>query len=482
MEVARTQIGHYADGVYFISLAPLSAAEDIITTIAESIGMIFFGEQSPAQQLIDFLKDRSMLLLLDNFEHLLEGASLVSDIIQRAPRVRVLATSREQLNLRGETIYSLRGLDFPTWETPDDALAYDAVKLFMQSARRVQPDFEIRSDDLDYLARICRLTEGMPLGIELAAGWVDVLSLEQIATEIQHGIDILETEMRDVPERHRSLRATFDRSWGQLDDTEQTIFARLSVFRSGFTLLAAEAVAGASTRHLRTFARKALIQTKGNERFAIHELLRQFGAGKLIDMSELPSILARHASFFTAFMAERKQEMKTTGQLKAIALIDPDFENVRTAWQHIVNQQAWEQFPAFIHSLWYYCEQRSRAQELLDLLELAVSILQTTAPSAETELALGRVLAILGWAYNDLSFSEKGAATGDKAIRILRQHGSPDDLLLALAIRQFTANTLPQLDVALQVAQEGIQVARAVDDPYWEGIPPDLRELGRYSA
>src|SRR6185503_15165002 len=157
-----------------------------------------------------------------------DGAQLVADLIQAAPNVRLMTTSRERLNLRGETVYTLRGLDFPTWETPDDALQYDAVKLFMQSAHRVRPDFELQARDLDFLARICRLTAGMPLGIELAAGWVDVLSLEQIATEIQQGIDILETEMRDVPERQRSIRATFDWTWERLTEDEKTAFMRLS--------------------------------------------------------------------------------------------------------------------------------------------------------------------------------------------------------------------------------------------------------------
>src|SRR5258708_1317580 len=124
-------------------------------------------------RLLDCLRDRFLLLVLDSFEHLLDGVPFVADILRIAPGVRVLITSRERLTLRSETTYALRGLDFPTGEKLEDALEYDAVKLFMRSARRVRPDFELQTDDLVYLGWICRLTAGMPLAIELAAGWID---------------------------------------------------------------------------------------------------------------------------------------------------------------------------------------------------------------------------------------------------------------------------------------------------------------------
>jgi len=190
---AERQLYHFADGVFFVPLAPLATADNIVTTIAEHIGFSFHGSASPGEQLLDYFRDRHILLVLDNFEHLLDGAGLVTGIIQSAPHSKVLATSREKLNLSGETVFTLFGLHVPDWETPDDALAYDAVQLFMQSAQRVRPDFELRTEDLDDLARICHLMEGMPLGIVLAAGWVDVLSLEQIVAELEQGIGILET-------------------------------------------------------------------------------------------------------------------------------------------------------------------------------------------------------------------------------------------------------------------------------------------------
>ena len=332
IEVARTQIRRYDDGVYFIPLAPLSSPNDIVTTIAENIGFVFNGEISPSLQLVNFLKGRRMLLVLDNFEHLLEGAELVSDIIQSTSGIKAIVTSRERLNLRGENGYSLHGLEFPTWETAEDAMEYDAVKLFMQSAHRVRSDFELHPDDLDFMARICHLTAGMPLGIELAAGWVDVLSLEKIADEIQRGIDILETNMRDVPERHRSLRATFEQTWNRLTEDEQTVFTQLSVFRSGFTLPSAEAVVSANVRHLRKLAQKALIQIEINDRYAIHELLRQYAEEQLIRMGDLDSRRQLHSTYYLNFLAKRDEDVRGRRQFEALQEIRTDFENIRLAW------------------------------------------------------------------------------------------------------------------------------------------------------
>ncbi|MEO8392987.1 MAG: LuxR C-terminal-related transcriptional regulator [Chloroflexota bacterium] len=469
LEAARVQVGRYADGVYFVPLAPLSSANDIVTTIAENIGFSFYGSNPPAQQLADFLRERSLLLVLDNFEHLLDGAPLIGDLVQAALDIRLLTTSRERLNLRGETVYVLRGLEFSTWETPEDALEYEAVKLFLRSAQRVRPDFEIQADNLDYLARICRLTGGMPLGIELAAGWADVLSLEQIATELQHGLDILETEMRDVPERQRSLRATFGRTWERLTDDEQRVFMRLSVFRGGFTVDAARAVAETDVRALRKLANKALVQVSPEGRHDIHELLRQYGAEKLAASGEEGAIEEKHAAFFAEFMLERKQDIKTDRQLEALKLIDPEFENVRVAWLHNIDQKVWDALPKFLHSFWFYLDVRTRGQLGVELLEYAVKALRSLPASAVIELARGRVLARIGWFYNDIGAFGNAYATCEEAIHILRQHDSPDDLMAALHERQNTPDKLGQQDIDLSFTQEGLTIARKIGDIYWEG-------------
>jgi predicted ATPase len=471
MEVSRTQIGGFVDGVYFVPLAPLSSPNDIVMTIAENIGFVFHGENPPAQQLVNFLKDRAMLLVLDNFEHLLDGAELVSDIIQSTPNIKIIVTSRERLNLRGETVYSLGGLEFPTWETPEDAMEYDAVNLFMQSARRVRSKFELHSDDLDFLARICRLTAGMPLGIELAAGWVDVLSLEQIATEIQQGIDILVTVLRDMPERHRSLRATFEQTWNRLTDDEQTVFARLSVFRGGFTLQSAEVVAEANARHLRKLAQKSLIQAETDERFTIHELLRQFGAGKLAETDELATIQAHHVQYFADFMAERKQDLKTDKELEALHLMDLEFENVRAAWLYVVNHHEWEQLPKILFSLYRYCDARARDQEIIQLFEFAMQTLNSVKSSPTVQLALARVNVYISWFYkNRKDELQKSQDMLNNAIPVLQEHDSIEDLIVAYHGLANTGTVQTQtITNAQSMSDLSYEFSQTLGDRYWQG-------------
>lgn len=465
---AHAQIGRFAHGVIFVPLAPRSDACDIVTAIAENIGFSFYGELLPAQQLLGFLRDRSLLLVLDNFEHMLPGALFVADLVRDSPDLRVLTTSRERLNLQGETVYALRGLDFPNEQSPQRVESYAAVKLIMQTAHRIRPDFELQTGDLIYLARICRLTAGMPLAIELAVGWLDILSLEHIANELKQGIDILDTNLRDLPERHRSIRATFEHTWRRLTDDERMVFGRLSVFRGGFTLPAAQAVAGANARHLRGLAQKALIQTEGNERYAIHELLRQFGAAKLAETDELPTVRARYATFFADFMQARQSELFTDQQLVALDRIGADFENICWAWNVLVDQHAFDELPKLLDGLWFFLDVHSRSQEGIDLFETTIHILQSLSPSDVTELALARLWARQAWFYNDIGLSEKAEETAEAAIRLLDRHDSPADRLVAFHALAMIYRFRGEREKLRRMAETGYELARKMMDRYWE--------------
>ena len=271
-----TQPSPFENGIYFIPLAPLHAANAVILTLAESVQFSFYAAHNPKQQLLDFLREKSMLLVMDNFEHVLDAANLVGDILEAAPNVKIIVTSRERLNLRGETVFNIGGMALTDWENLDTAQDNNAVKLFLQSARRVQPSFDLKADDLPHLAQIFQMVQGMPLGIELAAAWVDALHLEEIAQEIQQNRHFLETEMRDVPERHRSIRAVFEYSWHLLGDSERDIFTYLSVFRGGFTRDAAIAVTGIGLRALTTLVNKSLISRDSDGRYHIHVLIREY--------------------------------------------------------------------------------------------------------------------------------------------------------------------------------------------------------------
>ena len=238
IQVAADLSADYRDGVFFVNLAPVTSLQDVPQAVAEGIGVTLAGEDDLETQLLTHLASEHLLLVFDNLEHLIEAADVVSEILRAAPAVRVLATSRAKLNVTGETVFTLPGLEM-TWDAPDDAFLASGVHLFIDAAKRADPSFTLSAHDLAPLGRILDMVGGMPLGILLAAAWVDALRIDEIEVEITNSMDFLESEKRDIPERHRSMRAVFDYSWKMLSDDDRSTFTLLSVFRGGFTRHAA---------------------------------------------------------------------------------------------------------------------------------------------------------------------------------------------------------------------------------------------------
>jgi DNA-binding CsgD family transcriptional regulator len=274
LEVARRLPDRYSDGIYFVTMQALTSSNRIVPTIASSLGIQLMGDrQNTLEQLIEYCREKSILLVMDNYEHLLDGVQVVSDLLSAAPNIKVLATSRESLNLREEYLYNIGGLRYPDHNQITSTKGYSAVELFCERACQVYPSFSL-IDVIPDVVQICQLVDGMPLALELAASWLKSLSCEDIAAEIRRGLDILTTRLRNMPERHRSMCAVFDHSWQSLSDDERKTFQRLSVFRGGFTLEAAHAVAGADVYLLQALADKSFIRRDPtSKRYEIHELL-----------------------------------------------------------------------------------------------------------------------------------------------------------------------------------------------------------------
>jgi predicted ATPase/DNA-binding SARP family transcriptional activator len=395
---------HFPNGVFFVPLAALSSADQIVPAVTKALGFSFYEGREPRQQLLDYLREKRALLVLDNFDHLLSGADsvagvgLLADLLHTAPRVEILVTSRERLNLRQEQVYFIEGLAWPERDTPD-ASVYAAVKLFLQSARRAQSHFDVADDDLTHLVRICRLVEGMPLGIELAAAWVNMLSLADIADETQRGLDFLETDWRDVPARHRSIHAVFETSWQRLDKAERAAFCQLSVFRGGFTRQAAQDVTGASLRVLVALADKSLLRyDQAGDRYQIHELLRQYGAEVLKASPELETaVRGRHCAHFCAWLANRKAELGGARQQEALAEIEADISNVQAAWNWAAGQRKLAYIDQGMDSLCRFFELRNRNEEGEAAARIVATGLAEAEPeTAEEQLLLAKALAWQG--------------------------------------------------------------------------------------
>ncbi len=390
LEAACGQLGYFKRGVYFVSLAPLNAPDQIVATIAKTIGFQFYQAGDPRQQLLDHFREKSILLVLDNFEHLLAGAEIVSAILQVSPGVKVLATSRVKLNLQEETIFRIEGMDFPSWNRPEDVLDYDAVKLFLQSAHRVRPDFTLSSDDLGHVVHICQQVQGLPLGILLAAAWLDVLPLDEIADEITKGIDFLETEQQNVPVRQRSIRAVFDYSWSLLSPEEQTLFARLSVFCCTFTREAAQGIADASLKGLAALVNKSMLRRDPGGRYEIHELLRQYGQEKLNGIRQETCVDDCHCDYYINLVKQFGPHFTRRKQLETLAVLRAEFDNIRTAWERFVRRSEQGDIPEMAHYIAHVCELVGQPVQGQIMFRYAADVL-----GPEPSQALGTVLAYL---------------------------------------------------------------------------------------
>jgi len=330
----------YRDGVFWVDLAPLAGPEEIGESIAAALDY-----QAPDKtrallpQLLQTLSRQQLLLVLDNYEHLLDGAGVANDILRECPHLRLLATSRQRLNLASESRYELGGLAVPERATPDDALGYTAVKLFVDSGRRTRADFALSSDNVADVIRICRLVQGMPLGLVLAAAWLEVLSPGEIAEEIESGLDFLAADLADLPPRQRSMQTVFKRSWEMMSTAEQKVLARLSVFRGGFTREAAEQVAGANLRVLLSLTNKSLLQREAEDgRFTMHELLRQYAAGQRRQSDPVGDVALAHCRYFAGQVRAEVRRILSFYPLHMPREFAADRDNLRRAWDYALKQ------------------------------------------------------------------------------------------------------------------------------------------------
>lgn len=348
------------DGVYFVPLQPLNSPDLIVHAIAEALDLQFYDGQPPDYQLIDYLKSRRVLLILDNFEHLLDGAELMSNLLAAVPHVRFLVTSREALNLHEEWLATMPGMPYPADADDPHFADYAAVRLFRQHATRVRPDFSLDAER-ESVARICHLVEGTPLAIEMAACWVRALTCAEIATEIERGLDILQSPSRNTPTRHRSMRAVLDQSWALLSGDDQCAMAWLAIFQGRFTRHAAEQITGATVHELTTLLDKSwLRRSELAGGYEVHELLRQYAAEKLIESGDGEAAHLAHTRYYAAFMHQREVDLKGRRQLEALREIAAEIDNVRAAWQWAYQQADLDAVDHMLESLYLYFDMTER--------------------------------------------------------------------------------------------------------------------------
>ena len=294
----------FKDGAYFISLQSITDSKFLLQAIMESIGQGLLGTSDPKTQVCRYLKDKHMLLVLDNFEHLMDATDDVVEILENAPHLKILLTSREVLNVSQEWVWTLTGLAFPkTAQHHKDNQQYSAIEMFTASARHIDPSFDIDTE-YKHVIRLCQLVDGIPLALRIASSWLRSLTCEQLVEEISQSLDMLSTRLRDVPDHHRSIRTVFDHSWLGLSEKEQHAIKYLSVFRGSFSREAAHAVSNASLHMLTALIEKSLLNIDEDGRYSLHALLRQYIHEKLeADPDELEEASRLFTLYYGNFIA-----------------------------------------------------------------------------------------------------------------------------------------------------------------------------------
>jgi predicted ATPase/DNA-binding SARP family transcriptional activator len=485
--VAQAPGDRFPDGVYFVPLAAVQTVEGVVSAVAGAIGLSAAAGMEPRRQLLVYLRGKRMLLVMDNVEQLIdsprgegdghrrgEGMELLLEVLGAAPGVQLLVTSRMRLNASGEQVLVVPGMDYPA---PDgtglgqpvrSVLGYSAVQLYLQQARRVRPGYAPSDEALAKIGRICRMVEGMPLAIVLAAAWMDVLSPDEIAAELEKSMAFLRSELRDLPERHRSMVAAFDVSWHMLSEGERQAFAALSVFRGGCTREAVEVVAGAGLEILRALVRKSFLTRDQYERYQVHELLRQYGEDKLRERAEdWERARDRHCAYFAEYLAGHKDAFRKLGPGKARLEID----NICAAWHWMLDQGKLAECRQAIGGLQWFDEGPAWYSTRRPLLERTIALLRRAEPSRENRIALGMALCYLSTSFG--KDPEHASALAREGHQILVELDARRELAEAkmFAVLAGMAEDDAHAD---RLLHEGLSLAQETDAPMEEAWALDL--------
>jgi predicted ATPase/DNA-binding SARP family transcriptional activator len=463
----------FADGAWFISLAGVDNEQGLAVAVAQVVGLSFLPGVEPGQQLVDYLRPRQCLLLLDNFEQLATLASpWLVRLLEQAPDVKLLVTSRRRLGLAAEQMLPVAGLPYPdagTSHTPASPLSYPTVRLFVERAQRILPAFELTDENIAAVVTICRLLDGLPLGIELAAGWVETYRCAEIAAAITSGLDFLAANTPDVPPRQQSLRAVFDHSWQLLQDEERRVLAQLGVFRGPFSREAAVAITGATPPQLTGLINQSLVRVAAPGRFDLHEVVRQFAAGRL-DALEPPNetgqpspVRERHTRYYLHQLAEQMRALYGPEPHKATLSIHTDLDNLRVAWRFAVASGLWTELDSALDALARFYELAGLYREAADLFAYTLNdLVGQGAQPGRLPIRLHIELARATLALGQHKEAHRLAQTAYEAALMLaaEDHSAEDHSAEDHSAMELSATALHQLAAALH-RQDEVQTAES---------------------
>ena len=479
---ARRAINEFARGfsagAAFVPLEDIGAVSELGGQLARELRVALSGSAEPLDQVIKFLREQHMLLVLDNFEHLAAHASILQKLLQACPRLKIIVTSRIRLALPTEWLLPLEGLPCPEVEDQDRLDAFDAVRLFVQAAHRVQPALAPAAEAAA-IVDICRQVEGLPLALELAASWTRVLPCEAIAAELHRGTELLRTADSMQPAKHASIEFVFDQSWRLLSAVEQDALSRLSIFSGGFSAEAARAIAGASLPVLSALIDKSLLRKDG-ARLSTHPLVHQLAAFRLGDGPVFADTEAAHAMYFHRLLGQLKSAA-AAGERTGLQTIDVEFENYRRAWTWAIQHAAADALERSSAALVDYCDYRGRYEEGLTLLRQAAESPLATNNTELRSLLLSRV-AHLEYRLNRFVDAESNARRALEGTRRGRDDAARRQALNVLAT---CALQLGRLDDARRYFKQTLEAVAPEDHAHWAAVTLDHlalieKRLGNY--
>jgi non-specific serine/threonine protein kinase len=482
LEVARDLVEAYPDGVWLVELAPLTEGALVPQAVAKAVNAPEQPGRSLTEALVDALREKRLLLVLDNCEHLIEEVAQLADaLLAFCPLLRIVATSREVLGIEGELVRRVDPLSVPDADsdlrTPlaaGELARYEAVRLFVERAKLRSPHFELTEENAGAVARICRQLEGMPLAVELAAARVKPLSLEQIAQRLGDSLNLLRSDSRTAPQRHRTLRATLEWSYNLLSEEEQVLLRRLSVFAGGWTLEAAEETVGTSENTwegdvlelLSMLVDKSLVvaEVRAGDvvRYRLLEPVRQYASERLEESGEVDTFRRQHAEFFLELAEEAAPQLTGAHQQEWTNRLEADLDNMRAALSRSLENEP-ETALRLAGALARFWEMRARFLEGSEWLEAALR--QSGRAEMATDVATRAKLSSEAgtFAFHRADFDRAIALHGE-ALELYRQ--IEDDSGVAFALVCLGAQHMEKGDHerAAPFLEEALELSRRIDD------------------
>jgi len=476
LQAAHDLQAQFDSGVIFVPLAPLTSGDQLPAAIAATLNFSFNGSAEPRRQLIDYMRTKPLLLVLDNIEHLVgddETIGLVNDLLDHAARSALLITSRERLNVQREWAFEVQGLAVPPDQGIDRLEAYPAAALFLRHARRLRPDCILTPQDQRAITRICRAVEGLPLAIELAAAWLPMLTCAEIADELERDLDILRSTARDAPERHRSMRAVFDQSWQMLSAEEQRTLCGLAVFRGTFARAAAQTVAEADLNTLLALVTKSLLMRHPDGRFDLHELVRQYAASKLhADPIKIAAIRQQHALFYLGLIRDSLARLQSAAQRAVLRELMLDLDNLRAAWAWAVEQVDVQQIRQAAFPLWYFLDLPGLYEERIRMwrsAEIALGRLDGAETSADIKVVLSDLRLWRAFAYLRVGRASEIDAIMADSLAVLRAANALPELANGLWMYGLLNWLSGHFEIAACTTEESIALNRTLQRPWQIG-------------